>query len=84
MFEKYKSAYRYMYKDQLEAAEDGYREEFEFAYNPNDIDWTDPTCKTCLRCLLSELHQDRTDLVELIKAAGLDENDLSDIGFSLD
>lgn len=84
MFEKYESAYRYMFEDQLEAAEDDYREEFESAYNPDEIDWADPTCKTSMRCLLNELYQDRTDLAELIEAAGLDEDDLADIGFSLD
>lgn len=83
MFEKYETAYRYMYKDQLVAAEDDYLEEFRPAYDPDDIDWTSPTCKASLCCLLSELYQDRTDLAELIERAGLDEDDLADIGFSM-
>lgn len=83
MFERYETAYRYIYEDQLVAAEDGYLEEFRSSYDPDDIDWTSPTCKASLRCLLSELYQDRTDLAELIGQAGLDEDDLADIGFSL-
>lgn len=84
MFEKYESAYRYMYEDQLVAAEDDYLDEFERNYNPDDIDWSDPSCKDALRSLLNELYEDRTDLANLIEAAGLDEEDLDDIGFSLD
>ena len=84
MFEKYESAYRYMFEDQLEAANEDYLEEFEAEYNPDDIDWRDHTCKDAIRRLLNELYQDRTDLAELIEAAGLDEDDLADIGFSLD
>ena len=84
MFDKYESAYRYMFEDQLEATDEDYLEEFEAEYNPDDIDWRDDTCKDTLRRLLNELYQDRTDLAELIEAAGLDEDDLADIGFSLD
>lgn len=84
MFEKYENAYRYMYEDQLVAAEDDYLEEFEENYNPDDIDWSGHSCKDALRSLLNELYEDRTDLAELIMAAGLDEEDLDDIGFSLD
>lgn len=83
MFEKYESAYRYMYEDQLVAAEDDYLDEFERNYNPDDIDWSDPSCKDALRSLLNELYENRTDLADLIEAAGLDEEDLDDIGFSL-
>lgn len=84
MFEKYESAYRYMYEDQLVAAEDDYLDEFERNYNPDDIDWSDHSCKDALHSLLNELYEDRTDLADLIKDAGLDEEDLDDIGFSLD
>lgn len=84
MYEKYEYAYRYLYEDQLVAAEDDYLEWFETQYNPDDIDWSENTCKDSLLSLLNELYQDRTDLAELIEAAGLDEDDLSDIGFSLD
>lgn len=84
MFEKYESAYRYMYEDQLVAAEDDYLDEFERNYNPDDIDWSDHSCKDALRGLLNELYEDRTDLADLIEAAGLDEEDLDDIEFSLD
>lgn len=84
MFDKYESAYRYMFETQLEAADEDYLEEFESEYNPDDIDWRDHACKDALRRLLNELYQDRTDLAELIEAAGLDEDDLSDIGFILD
>ena len=81
MFSKYESAYRYMYEDQLVAAEDDYLEMFEGDFNPDDIDWSDPSCKDGL---LNELYEDRTDLADLIEAAGLDEEDLDDIEFSLD
>lgn len=84
MFSKYESAYRYMYEDQLVAAEDDYLEMFEVGFNPDDIDWSDPSCKDALRSLLNELYENRTDLPDLIEAAGLDEEDLDDIGFSLD
>lgn len=43
-----------------------------------------PSCKDALRGLLNELYEDRTDLADLIEAAGLDEEDLDDIEFSLD
>ena len=42
------------------------------------------SCKDALRGLLNELYEDRTDLADLIEAAGLDEEDLDDIEFSLD
>lgn len=84
MFSKYESAYRYMYEDQLVAAEDDYLEMFEGDFNPDDIDWSDPSCKDALRGLLNELYEDCTDLADLIEAAGLDEKDLDDIEFSLD
>lgn len=68
MFSKYESAYRYMYEDQLVAAEDDYLEMFEGDFNPDDIDWSDPSCKDALRGLLNELYEDRTDLADLIEA----------------
>lgn len=54
MFSKYESAYRYMYEDQLVAAEDDYLEMFEVGFNPDDIDWSDPSCKEpCAACSMN-------------------------------
>lgn len=53
MFSKYESAYRYMYEDQLVAAEDDYLEMFEGDFNPDDIDWSDPTRRKASRWWMS-------------------------------
>lgn len=81
MLEKYKSAYQYMYEDQLEGAEEGYLEEFQAEFDPADVDWDnhdDASAK--FRRLFKELVEDRLDVQELVDAAGLSKEDLLDIG----
>lgn len=81
MFEKYEAAYRYLYEDQLEAAEEDYREEFEARFDPDAVDWEGPSCKGALLSLLNELGEDRLDFEELVDAAGLEPLDLRAIGY---
>lgn len=79
---EYESIYRTLYDDQLEAATDDYRREFEANYSPDEIDWSyEAGAKDALCSLLNELYEDRTDFEELVTGAGLTQEAMLNIGF---
>ena len=78
---KLESAYKYMFTDQCESANDEYLERFKAEFNPDNVDWNnDIEAFDVFIALANELYESRSDMAELFSAAGISPGDLDELG----